>query len=93
MAADVISKQLLLAFPHVVVELTGSEDRGLDGFLDDRGLMRRTWNERLLLDTANEDLIGRVAVTVPTYSAVAPNPPPNRHDRDIAEAFRPSGHP
>ena len=74
LAAGVTSKQLLLAFPHVVVELTGSEDRGLDGFLDDRGLMRRTWNERLLIDTANEDdgLIGRVAVTVPTYSAVAP---------------------
>ena len=38
--ADPFTKQRLLAFPHIVVELTGSGEEGVDGFVDDRGVMR-----------------------------------------------------
>jgi DNA-binding transcriptional LysR family regulator len=63
----------LLGFPHVVVELSGSEERSADGFIEEQGVERRIWIERLLLDKENEHngLVGRVAVSVPHYSAVA----------------------
>jgi DNA-binding transcriptional LysR family regulator len=69
-----LTKERLLEFSHVVVELTGSEGQAVDGFHDDRGASRRVWIERLLLEmNDNEDgLIGRVAVSVPHYAAVAP---------------------
>jgi DNA-binding transcriptional LysR family regulator len=69
-----VTRQRLLAFPHIVVELTGSGDDGVDGFLDDRGVLRRVWIERLLIETDGTDdgPVGRVAVTVPHYGAVAP---------------------
>ena len=68
-----VTKQRLFEFPHVVVELTGSEDRGMDGFTDERGVLRRTWSERLLIETGPDSgLLGQVAITVPNYSPVAP---------------------
>lgn len=68
----VLTKERLFDHPHVVVELSGSEAQGVEGFLDDRGLSRRIWIERLLIDATggDEGLIGRVAVTVPTYAPV-----------------------
>jgi DNA-binding transcriptional LysR family regulator len=68
-----ISMERLFAFPHVVVELTGSEERPEDGFIEEQGVERRVWIERLLLEQENEKdgLIGRVAVSLPHYSAVA----------------------
>jgi DNA-binding transcriptional LysR family regulator len=68
-----ITKARLLEFPHIVVELTGSEPNPIDGFLDDRGVFRRVWIERLLMETGADDgLIGRVAMSVPQYGAVGP---------------------
>ena len=68
-----VTVKRLLEFPHVVVELTGSEARGAEGFVDERGLSRRTWNERLLIEANRGDtVIGRIAIMVPQYSAVAP---------------------
>ena len=73
LASGKVTMKRLLDFPHVVVELTGSEAHGSEGFLDERGLSRRTWNERFLIGTGRDDkLVGRVAVTVPQYSAVVP---------------------
>ena len=69
-----VTKERLFAFPHIVVELTGSPEKALDGFLDERGVARRVWIERLLIEMADDDngLVGRVAVSVPHYAAVAP---------------------
>lgn len=69
-----VTREGLFAFPHIVVELTGSEDPTADGFLDDRGVARRVWIERLILEMKEEgkELAGRVAVSVPHYAAVPP---------------------
>jgi DNA-binding transcriptional LysR family regulator len=68
-----VTKDRLLAFPHIVVELTGSEADPVDGFLDDRGVLRRVWIERLLMETSGDDgQIGRVAISVPQSSVVGP---------------------
>jgi DNA-binding transcriptional LysR family regulator len=70
---EAVTMKRLFAFPHVVVELSGSEDRTADGFIDEQGVERRIWIERLLLDNEDEQsgLAGRVAVSVPHYAAVA----------------------
>ncbi len=47
-----VTRQRLFAFPHVVVEFTGSEDHANDGFIDERGVMRRIWIERLLVEAS-----------------------------------------
>jgi DNA-binding transcriptional LysR family regulator len=69
-----VTKERLFAFPHIVVELTGTAELALDGFFDERGVARRVWIERLLIEMADDDtgLVGRVAVSVPHYAAVAP---------------------
>lgn len=67
-----VTKERLLAFPYVVVEMTGSEEPPTDGFLDERRLQRRVWIERLLIHESDdsEELGRRMAVTVPYYAAV-----------------------
>jgi DNA-binding transcriptional LysR family regulator len=67
-----ITKERLLGFPYVVVELTGSEDAPTDGFMDERNLRRRVWVERLLLDEVgdSDEIIRRMTVGVPYYAAV-----------------------
>lgn len=69
-----VTMDRLFAFPHVVVEFSGSEEEPVDGFLQDRGVSRRIWIERLLLEMSDDDrgLIGRAAVSVPYFSAVPP---------------------
>jgi len=56
----------------VVVELTGGEEQAGDGFLNERGVSRRIWIERLLMEMSDPDqgLIGRVAISVPHYATV-----------------------
>ncbi len=67
----VITKARLFAFPFVVVELTGSGDPGADGFLDERGVWRRVWIDRLLMEASEgEDEVAHVALSLPHYSAV-----------------------
>lgn len=67
-----VTKERLLAFSYVVVEMTGSEETPTDGFLDERRLQRRVWIERLLIDESDdsEELGRRMAITVPYYAAV-----------------------
>lgn len=67
-----VTKEGLFAFPFIVVELTGSEDQAIDGFVDDRGIWRRVWVERLLIETdaEEEDAAAHVAVTLPHYAAI-----------------------
>jgi DNA-binding transcriptional LysR family regulator len=69
-----VTKERLFEFPHVVVELTGTEENERDGFMDDEGVVRRVWLERALLEFQDEnvDLVGRAAVCVPYFAAVAP---------------------
>jgi len=74
LAGRQVSREDLLEYPHVVVELTGSGEPPDEGFLEERGVLRRVWVERLLLDTRGEDgaVVGRAAVAVPHYAAVIP---------------------
>jgi DNA-binding transcriptional LysR family regulator len=69
-----LTKERLLSYPHVVVELSGSEQVRDDGYIDDRGVVRRMWIERLLIETGykKRPKLGRVAVTVPRYSDIPP---------------------
>ena len=61
----------LMAFGHVVVEVTGTEDQGVDGFTDERGVTRRTWVERLLIEShGRRGLRENVFITVPSYGPV-----------------------
>jgi DNA-binding transcriptional LysR family regulator len=71
---DTLTSDSLLAFPRIVVELTGSEEQADGGFLVDRGASRRVWIDRLLVDTSehSEDVVGQVAVSVPYFAAVPP---------------------
>lgn len=73
LTSEPVTLSRLFAFPHVVVELSGSEERPTDGFFDEQGVERRIWIERLLLEMEDRDdgLIGRVALSLPHYSAVA----------------------
>jgi DNA-binding transcriptional LysR family regulator len=70
-----VTRERLFSFPHVVVELTGSESRNEDGFAEERGVMRRVWIERLLVETSTNDktFVARIAATVPNYAAVLPS--------------------
>jgi DNA-binding transcriptional LysR family regulator len=69
-----LSKRKLFEFPHVVVEMTGTEENERDGFLDDEGVSRRVWCERALLEFQDKqvNLVGRAAVCVPYFAAVPP---------------------
>jgi DNA-binding transcriptional LysR family regulator len=69
-----ITKPKLFQFPHVVVEMTGTEEHEKDGFLNDEGVSRRVWIERALLELQdnNVSITGRAAVCVPYFAAVAP---------------------
>ena len=69
-----LTKERLFQYPHVVVELTGSEEKSSTGFIEERNVERRNWIERLLIETGGEDkrLVARVAVTVPYFASVAP---------------------
>lgn len=72
LTSEKITKERLFAFPHVVVELTGNESRPADGFIDEHGVERRVWIERLLIEEdMARGLVGRVAISLPHYSAVA----------------------
>ncbi len=67
-----VTTRRLFGYPHLAVDLTGSEEHEASGFMDDRGVFRRTWIERLLVEMSDDSqgLVGRVAVTVPSYAAV-----------------------
>lgn len=62
----------LLSFPFAIVEMSGSEEQGQGGFIDDRGVWRRIWIDRVLVETAaqDKDVVGSVSVTFPHYAAI-----------------------
>lgn len=66
----IVDKERLFSYPFVVVELTGNDEQTADGFLDERGVWRRTWIDRLLMETDDETLVAHVAVSLPYYAAV-----------------------
>ena len=67
-----VTLERLMHFPYVVVELTGSEGQGDDGFLDERGVWRRIWMDRLLIESSakDKDVVGHIAVSLPHFAAV-----------------------
>ena len=62
----------LLATPHIAVDLTGLDEAGESGFIDERGLKRRTRIERLSSEHAVPlDIADKPpALTVPSYLMV-----------------------
>ena len=72
LVGQAVSREALFAYPFVVVELTGSGDQAADGFIDDRGVWRRVWIDRLLME-ADDDAaaVAHVAVSLPHYASVA----------------------
>lgn len=63
----------LLEFPHVVVEFTGAAPERGDGFVDERGMVRRIRMEQTLMDMRRgREAAARVALTVPYFMAVPP---------------------
>lgn len=74
LTARQVTREALLDYPHVVIELTGSGDTHEDGYIQDRGALQRVWLERLLLDTRGEadDVVGRAMLSVPHYADVIP---------------------
>ncbi|UDL93114.1 LysR family transcriptional regulator [Lichenihabitans sp. PAMC28606] len=72
LTAENVTMARVFAFPHIVVELTGTEDQAVDGFLDERGVARRVWIERILIERESQGPVARVAVSVPHYAAVPP---------------------
>ncbi|MDR3514510.1 MAG: LysR family transcriptional regulator [Azospirillaceae bacterium] len=74
LTAGPVTLERLAGFPHLVIELTGSEGQGVDGFHDERGALRRVWIERLLLEMSDrgDGLMGRVAVSVPHFLVAPP---------------------
>jgi len=69
-----VTREALLQYPHVVIELTGTGDVYSDGFLEEDGVVRRVWLERLLLDARGDgtEIVGRAALSVPHYADVIP---------------------
>jgi DNA-binding transcriptional LysR family regulator len=71
--ANEVTQESIFEFPHVVVALTGAEDPQAGGFIEDRGLVRRVWMERAVLQAwEHGDLSARVAISVPHFSVVPP---------------------
>jgi DNA-binding transcriptional LysR family regulator len=69
-----VTKERLFKFPHAVVDLTGTEENERVGFMSEHGVERRVWFERTLLEFQDEEVhfVGRAAVCVPHFAAVAP---------------------
>lgn len=72
-----LTMERLLEVPHLVVEFTGLDEAGDTGFLDERGLKRRTRIERGLTEHVMTDRVAergepglRVGLTVPNYLVV-----------------------
>jgi DNA-binding transcriptional LysR family regulator len=69
-----VTKERLIEFPQVVVEPPGTEENESDGLTDGQGVGRRVWIERALheFQEGKVDLVGRAAVCVANFAAVAP---------------------
>ena len=71
-----LTRERLFAFPHVVVEMTGTSEGRSDGFVDDRGVERRVWFERLLIELQEEgiDLDGQGGGSCPAFRCGSATP-------------------
>ncbi|MGE4373146.1 MAG: LysR family transcriptional regulator [Xanthobacter sp.] len=70
---DQLTRDCLFDFSFVVVEFSGSGEPAMDGFLDERGVWRRVWIDRLVIERNGREADGgvsHVAVSLPYYSAV-----------------------
>lgn len=67
-----VDREQLFSYPFAVVELTGSGEQAAEGFIDERGVWRRVWIDRLLIEAeeGKEDTVAHVAVSLPHYAAV-----------------------
>jgi len=67
-----LTPERALGFPHVVVDYTGNEEHLIDGFLAERGVLRRVHVEQAVLAAPRRPARQpRIAVKVPTFSNVA----------------------
>ncbi len=68
-----VTKERLVEFPQVVVEPAGTKENETDGFTDGQGAGRRVGIERAFneFQEGKVDLVGRTAVCVPNFAAVA----------------------
>lgn len=64
-----VDMERLFSYPFMVVELSGSGEPAVDGFVDERGVWRRVWIDRVLIETDHEN-VAHVAVVLPYYAAV-----------------------
>jgi DNA-binding transcriptional LysR family regulator len=60
----------VFSYPFMVVELSGSGEPATEGFIDERGVWRRVWIDRLLIETGQENDVAHVAVSLPYFAAV-----------------------
>lgn len=66
-----VTRDEIFTYPFAVVEFTGTEAQGTDGFMDDRGVWRRVWIDRLMVETGEScESVGHVAVSLPHYAVV-----------------------
>jgi DNA-binding transcriptional LysR family regulator len=70
LAEQPVDMERLFSYPFVVVELSGSGEPAVEGFIDERGVWRRVWIDRLLMETEQESNVAHVAVSLPYYAAV-----------------------
>ena len=67
-----LTPERALGFPHVVVDYTGNEEHLIDGFLAERGVLRRVHVEQAILAASRHPgRQPRIAVKVPTFGSVA----------------------
>jgi hypothetical protein len=81
-----VTKQRLFEFPHVVAELTGTEENERDGFIDDEG-KRRSRRPRSCLCTV---LCRSGSFTPRVVSLDLPYPP---HNGGLGDGMEPNGRP
>lgn len=63
----------VLGFPHVTVDFSGNGENVMEGFLSERGVLRRVRFEQALTEAPQRlRARGRIAVTVPTFWEVPP---------------------
>jgi DNA-binding transcriptional LysR family regulator len=73
LTCEPLTMKRVFAFPLIAADLSRSEERMCDGFIDEQGLVRRAWLEQLLSskDRKPGAAHGRIAVSVPHFSAAA----------------------
>jgi DNA-binding transcriptional LysR family regulator len=68
-----VTKERLLEFPRLVVAPIGAEENEANNFMNDEGVARRLWTERVLheFQDGKIDMAGRATVRVSHFAAMA----------------------